>query len=60
MPATLFPQSPRNDAPVSEVRAAHASPDLINMAATVSFDLGGERADLVVKMSWVIMGEDGD
>ncbi|KGT75063.1 ketosteroid isomerase [Bradyrhizobium japonicum] len=44
----------------SEVRAAQAGPDLINMAATISFDLAGERDDLVVKMSWVVMHEDGD
>ena len=44
----------------SEVRAAQAGPDLINMAATISFDLAGERDDLVVKMSWVVMREDGD
>jgi len=44
----------------SEVEAAQASPDLINMAATISFDLAGERSDLVVKMSWVIMREDDD
>jgi hypothetical protein len=44
----------------SEVRAAQAGPDLINMAATISFDLDGERPDFSVKMSWVIMREDGD
>ncbi|WGD56364.1 nuclear transport factor 2 family protein [Bradyrhizobium sp. CB1650] len=44
----------------SEVRAAHASPELINMAAIVSFDLGGERPDFSVKMSWVIQRENGD
>src|SRR3954471_12230337 len=44
----------------SEVNAAQVAPDLINMAATISFDLAGERPDLVVKMSWVIIREDGD
>ncbi|MCK1653689.1 nuclear transport factor 2 family protein [Bradyrhizobium sp. 149] len=44
----------------SDVEAAQAGPDLINMAATISFDLAGERPDLVVKMSWVIVREDGD
>ncbi|WP_426615968.1 YybH family protein [Bradyrhizobium sp. McL0616] len=44
----------------SEVSAAQASPDLINMAAIVSFDLAGERAEFSVKMSWVILREDGD
>ncbi|MGY4428274.1 hypothetical protein ACVWWO_000751 [Bradyrhizobium sp. F1.13.1] len=44
----------------SEVYAAQAAPDLINMAATISFNLAGERPDFSVKMSWVIMREDGD
>jgi hypothetical protein len=44
----------------SEVLAAQASPDLINMAAIVSFDLAGEWAEFSVKMSWVILREDGD
>ncbi|QIO33735.1 nuclear transport factor 2 family protein [Bradyrhizobium sp. 1(2017)] len=44
----------------SEVNAAQAGPDLINMGATITFDLAGERDDLVVKMSWVIVREDGD
>ncbi|TGN80494.1 DUF4440 domain-containing protein [Bradyrhizobium yuanmingense] len=44
----------------SDVLAAQAGPDLINMAATITFDLAGERDDLVVKMSWVIIREDGD
>ncbi|WP_375308502.1 nuclear transport factor 2 family protein [Bradyrhizobium sp. A11] len=44
----------------SDVNAAQAGPDLINMAATIAFDLAGERDDLVVKMSWVIIREDGD
>jgi len=44
----------------SEVKAAQAGPDLINMGATITFDLAGERDDLVVKMSWVIIREDGE
>ncbi|RXT45933.1 nuclear transport factor 2 family protein [Bradyrhizobium betae] len=44
----------------SEVNAAQAGPDLINMGAIVTFDLAGERPDLIVKMSWVIIREDGD
>jgi ketosteroid isomerase-like protein len=44
----------------SEVNAAQVAPDLINMAATISFDLAGERPDFSVKMSWVIIREDGD
>ena len=44
----------------SEVRAAQAGLDIVNMAAIVSFDLAGERANFSVKMSWVIVREDGD
>ncbi|MDX3971972.1 MAG: nuclear transport factor 2 family protein [Bradyrhizobium sp.] len=44
----------------SEVSAVRASPDLVNMAATISFDLAGERPALVVKMSWVLIREDGE
>ena len=44
----------------SEVRAAPAGHDLINMAATVSFDLAGEQSDFAVKMSWVLIHEDSD
>ncbi|TFV35079.1 DUF4440 domain-containing protein [Bradyrhizobium frederickii] len=44
----------------SDVNAAQVGPDLINMAATISFDLAGERDDLIVKMSWVIIREDGE
>ncbi|OAF15088.1 nuclear transport factor 2 family protein [Bradyrhizobium neotropicale] len=44
----------------SEVRAGQAGPGIINMVATVSFDLAGERPELIVKMSWVIVREDGD
>jgi uncharacterized protein (TIGR02246 family) len=51
-------RSPR--AAFSEVRVARAGSDVINMAATVSFDLAGEREDLVVKMSWVMIREDGE
>ncbi|WP_061028065.1 SgcJ/EcaC family oxidoreductase [Bradyrhizobium sp. CCH5-F6] len=50
----------RPSATFSEVNAAHAGPDLINMAATITFDLAGERPDLVVKMSWVLIREDGE
>jgi ketosteroid isomerase-like protein len=44
----------------SEVTAAQVAPELINMAAIFSFDFAGEREPLSVKMSWVIMREDGD
>lgn len=53
-----LPRWRKPSAVFSEVRASYAGPDLINMAATVSFDLASERPDLVVKMSWVIIRED--
>ena len=55
-----LPRWRKPSATFSEVRAEHARPDLINMGASITFDLAGERADLVVKMSWVIIREDGD
>lgn len=55
-----LPRWHRPSAVFSEVSAAQADVDLINMAATIAFDLAGERDDLVVKMSWVIIREDGD
>ncbi|MCK1384592.1 nuclear transport factor 2 family protein [Bradyrhizobium sp. 21] len=55
-----LPRWRKPSAVFSEVQAAQAGPDLINMAATIAFDLAGERPDLVVKMSWVIIREDGD
>jgi uncharacterized protein (TIGR02246 family) len=61
--ADYFNGLPRWRKPIdafSEVNAAQAGSDLINMGATITFDLAGERPDLVVKMSWVIIREDGD
>lgn len=55
-----LPRWRRPSASFSDVHAAQAGPDLINMAATITFDLAGERDDLAVKMSWVIIREDGD
>lgn len=55
-----LPRWRKPSAVFSEVQIAHAGPDIINMGAIVSFDLAGERPDLVVKMSWVILREDGD
>jgi uncharacterized protein (TIGR02246 family) len=55
-----LPRWRRPSATFSEVNAAQAGPDLINMAATITFDLPGERDDLVVKMSWVVIREDGE
>lgn len=55
-----LPRWRKPSAAFSEVNAAQVGPDLINMGATVTFDLAGERPDLVVKMSWVIAREHRD
>ena len=55
-----LPRWRKPSAAVSEVRAAQAAPVIINMGATITFDLAGERTEFVVKMSWVIIREDGD
>ncbi|WP_439399666.1 nuclear transport factor 2 family protein [Bradyrhizobium sp. PMVTL-01] len=55
-----LPRWRKPSAAFSEVNVAQAGPDLINMGATISFDLAGERDALIVKMSWVIIREDGD
>ena len=55
-----LPRWRKPSAVFSEVNAAQAGPDLINMGATITFGFAGERSDLAVKMSWVIMREDGD
>ncbi|MGY8711379.1 SgcJ/EcaC family oxidoreductase [Bradyrhizobium sp. 18BD] len=44
----------------SEVAAAQVAPDVINMAAIASFDLGEEAAPLSVKLTWAIVREDGE
>ena len=43
----------------TDVSTAQVSPDLINMAATASFDVDG-APKLSVKITWVIAREDGD
>ncbi|WP_025036531.1 nuclear transport factor 2 family protein [Bradyrhizobium sp. DOA9] len=55
-----LPRWRKPSATFSEVNAEQAGPGLINMGATITFDLAGERPELVVKMSWVIIREDGD
>ncbi|MGY0573710.1 YybH family protein [Bradyrhizobium sp. RDM12] len=55
-----LPRWRKPSAVFSEVNAAQAGADLINMAAIVAFDLAGERPEFSVKMSWVIQREEGD
>ncbi len=61
--AAYFNGLPRWRAPsvtFSEVSCAEVVPGVINSAAVFSFDLGAEREPLSVKMSWVIVREDGE
>jgi uncharacterized protein (TIGR02246 family) len=44
----------------SDLHAAHVSPDAINMAGTASFFLDDGEPPLSVKITWVIVREDGD
>ncbi|MDI4234514.1 MULTISPECIES: nuclear transport factor 2 family protein [unclassified Bradyrhizobium] len=44
----------------SDVRAAQVTPNVINMAGTASFFLGDGEPPLSVKITWVIVREDGD
>jgi ketosteroid isomerase-like protein len=41
-------------------RAAHAAPDVINVAGTASFTVEEDAEPLVVKITWVIIREDGE
>jgi uncharacterized protein (TIGR02246 family) len=61
--AKYFSGLPRWRSPAavfSDVVSAQVAPDVINMGGLITFDLAGERPELVVKMSWVIVREDGD
>jgi uncharacterized protein (TIGR02246 family) len=58
-----FDALPRWRAPTvkfTDVRTAHAAPDLINVAGTASFVVEEGAQPLVVKITWVIVREDGD
>ena len=58
-----FDGLPRWQAPsveVTEVRTAQATPDLINVAGTATFIIEKDAEPLVVKITWVIVREDGD
>ena len=58
-----FDGLPRWRAPTvkfTDVRTAHAAPDLINVAGTASFVVEAGAEPLVVKITWVIVRADGD
>ena len=43
----------------TEVRSAQAAPDLINVAGTATFTIEQDAEPLVVKITWVIVREEG-
>lgn len=44
----------------ADVRTAQATPDLINVAGIATFTIEHDAEPLVVKLTWVIVREDGD
>ncbi|KRR28215.1 nuclear transport factor 2 family protein [Bradyrhizobium retamae] len=44
----------------TDVKTAQAAPDLINVAGTASFAIEKDAEPLVVKITWVIVREDGE
>jgi uncharacterized protein (TIGR02246 family) len=44
----------------TDVRTAQAAADLINVAGTASFSVEKDAEPLVVKITWVIVREDGE
>jgi uncharacterized protein (TIGR02246 family) len=44
----------------SEIRTAQAAPDLINVAGTATFTIEQDAEPLAVKITWVVVSEDGD
>ena len=44
----------------SDVRTERVNPDLVNMAGVASFFLDSDAPSLAVKITWVIVREDGD
>jgi ketosteroid isomerase-like protein len=44
----------------TDVRTAHVAADLINVAGTASFIVDKDAEPLVVKITWVIVREDGE
>jgi uncharacterized protein (TIGR02246 family) len=61
--AAYFNALPRWRTPAvrfTDVTTEQVGPDLVNFAGTANFDLGEEAAPLSVKITWVIVREDGD
>ena len=61
--AAYFDALPRWRSPTvtfTDVRTAHAAPDLINVAGTASFVVEAGAEPLTVKITWVIVREAGE
>ncbi|MEH2547229.1 uncharacterized protein (TIGR02246 family) [Bradyrhizobium sp. AZCC 2262] len=61
--AAYFEGLPRWQSPsvqFTDVRTAHAAADEINVAGTATFAVERDAEPLVVKITWVIVREDGD
>jgi uncharacterized protein (TIGR02246 family) len=61
--AAYFDGLPRWKSPAvqfTDVKTATVGSDVINVAATASFFLDGAAESLAVKLTWVIVREDGD
>jgi uncharacterized protein (TIGR02246 family) len=61
--AAYFNALPRWSSPsvqFTDIMTALAGPDLINVAGTASFVVSEDAAPLSVKLTWVIVREDGD
>ena len=55
-----LPRWPSPSVEFTEVRTAQAAPELINVAGTATFAIEKDAEPLVVKITWVIVREDGD
>jgi ketosteroid isomerase-like protein len=61
--AAYFDALPRWSSPsvqFTDVRTAHAAPDVINVAGTASFVVDANAEPLQVKITWVIIREGGE
>jgi ketosteroid isomerase-like protein len=55
-----LPRWPSPSVAFTDVRTAQAAPDLINVAGTATFTIEQDDEPLVVKITWVIVRENGD
>jgi uncharacterized protein (TIGR02246 family) len=55
-----LPRWPSPTVQFTDVSTAHATPDVINFAGTATFMVEAGAEPLTVKITWVIVREDGD